>query len=190
VEAAAKAAGHEVQVPFSPGRTDATQDQTDVEAFAVLEPVADGFRNYLQKGGGMPTEHLLVDKAFMLTLSVPEMTALVGGLRALDANVDGSAHGVLTDRPGVLSNDFFVNRLDMGTEWSATSEAAELFEGRRRDTGERRWTGTRVDLVFGSSSELRAVAEVYGSADAEEKFVADFVAAFAKVMDLDRFDLR
>ncbi|MCU0311711.1 MAG: catalase/peroxidase HPI [Acidimicrobiales bacterium] len=190
VERAAEAAGHPVAVPFTPGRTDATQDQTDVESFSVLEPVADGFRNYLQKGGGLPAEHLLVEKAFMLSLSVPEMTALVGGLRVLGANVDGSAHGVLTDRPGALTNDFFVNLLDMGTEWAPTSEAEDLFEGRRRDSGEVRWTGTRVDLVFGSNSELRAVAEVYGSADAEATFVADFVSAFAKVMELDRFDLR
>jgi catalase-peroxidase len=166
VEAAANAAGHDVAVPFSPGRTDATQEQTDVEAFAVLEPVADGFRNYVQKGGHLPAEHQLVDKAFMLELSVPEMTALVGGMRVLGTNVDGSAHGVFTDRPGTLTNDFFVNLLDMSTEWKPVSESADVFEGRDRETGEVRWTGSRVDLVFGSNSELRAVAEVYGSDDA------------------------
>jgi catalase-peroxidase len=189
VEAAANAAGHDVAVPFSPGRTDATQEQTDVEAFAVLEPVADGFRNYVQKGGHLPAEHQLVDKAFMLELSVPEMTALVGGMRVLGTNVDGSAHGVFTDRPGTLTNDFFVNLLDMSTEWKPVSESADVFEGRDRETGEVRWTGSRVDLVFGSNSELRAVAEVYGSDDAGEKFVRDFVAAWDKVMMLDRFDL-
>ena len=189
VESAAKKAGHEVQVPFSPGRTDATQEQTDAESFAVLEPIADGFRNYLRAGQGVPAEHLLVDKAFMLTLSAPEMTVLVGGLRALDANAGQSSHGVFTDRPGTLTNDFFVNLLDMATEWKATSEAEDEFEGRSRETGEVRWTGSRVDLAFGSNSELRALAEVYGSDDGGEKFVHDFVAAWAKVMDLDRFDL-
>ncbi|MBB4664252.1 catalase/peroxidase HPI [Conexibacter arvalis] len=189
VEAAAKAAGHDVQVPFSPGRTDASQEQTDVESFAVLEPKADGFRNYLQPGLGIPAEHLLLDKAFMLTLSAPEMTALLGGLRVLGANAHESKHGVLTDRPGTLTNDFFVNLLDLSSEWKATSDSEELFEARSRESGEVRWTGTRVDLVFGSNSELRALAEVYASADAGEKFVADFVAAWAKVMDLDRFDL-
>ncbi|ADB51143.1 catalase/peroxidase HPI [Conexibacter woesei] len=189
VEAAATKGGHEVTVPFSPGRTDATADQTDTESFAVLEPRADGFRNYLQPGLGIPAEHLLLDKAFMLKLSAPEMTALVGGLRALNANAGQSGHGVLTDRPGTLSNDFFVNLLDLSTEWKATADSEELFEGRSRETGEVRWTGTRVDLVFGSNSELRALAEVYGSADAEAKFVQDFAAAWVKVMDLDRFDL-
>jgi catalase-peroxidase len=189
VEAAAKAAGHDVQVPFSPGRTDATQEQTDTESFAVLEPTADGFRNYLQDGHALPAEHLLVDKAFMLTLSAPEMTALVGGMRVLGANAGGSEHGVLTEREGSLTNDFFVNLLDVGTEWTPTSRSAEVFEGRSRETGELRWTGTRVDLVFGSNSELRALAEVYGGADAEDRFVSDFVAAWAKVMNLDRFDL-
>jgi catalase-peroxidase len=190
VESAAKHAGHDVHVPFSPGRTDATQEQTDPESFAVLEPTADGFRNYLQKGRAVSAEHLLVDKAFMLRLSAPEMTALVGGMRVLDANVGQSAHGVFTDRPATLTNDFFVNLLDLATEWKATSEFEDLFEGRSRESGEVRWTGTRVDLVFGSNSELRAIAEVYGSSDAEQRFVHDFVAAWDKVMNLDRFDLR
>ena len=189
VERAAKQAGHDVQVPFSPGRTDASQAQTDPVAFAPLEPTADGFRNYLQKGHELAAEHLLVDKAFMLTLSAPEMTALVGGLRVLNANAGQSANGVFTDRPETLTNDFFVNLLDMGTEWKATSEAEDVFEGRDRATGALRWTGTRVDLIFGSSSELRALSEVYASSDAGDKFVGDFVAAFAKVMNLDRFDL-
>ncbi len=190
VEAAAERAGHAVQVPFAPGRTDASQEQTDVDSFAVLEPVADGFRNYFQKGAPLAAEHMLVDKAFMLNLSAPEMTALVGGMRALDAMVGTSRHGVLTDRPETLTNDFFVNLLDMGTEWKAVSEAEDLFEGVDRKTGEVRWTGTRVDLVFGSNSELRALAEVYGSADGEEKLVRDFVAAWDKVMSNDRFDLK
>jgi catalase-peroxidase len=190
VESAAKKAGHDAQVPFSPGRTDATQEQTDTESFAVLEPTADGFRNYLQKGNDLTAEHLLVDKAFMLTLSAPEMTALLGGMRVLNANAGQSDHGVFTDRPETLTNDFFVNLLDIATEWKATSDSEEVFEGRSRETGELRWTGTRVDLVFGSNSELRAIAEVYGSVDAEQKFVLDFVAAWYKVMNLDRFDLR
>ena len=189
VESAAKKAGHDVQVPFSPGRTDATQEQTDTESFAVLEPTADGFRNYLQKGHELTAEHLLVDKAFMLTLSAPEMTALLGGMRVLNANAGQSEHGVFTDRPETLTNDFFVNLLDIATEWKATSDPKEVFEGRSRETGELRWTGTRVDLVFGSNSELRAIAEVYGSVDAEQKFVLDFVAAWNKVMNLDRYDL-
>ena len=189
VEAAAKEAGYDIEVPFSPGRTDATQEQTDPESFAVLEPVADGFRNYLQKGGHVAAEHMLLDKAFMLTLSAPEMAALVGGMRVLDTNVGQSAHGVFTNRPGTLTNDFFVNLLDIATEWKPASESADVFEGRSRDTGEVRWTASRVDLVFGSNSELRAIAEVYGASDAEEKFVEDFAAAWAKVMDLDRFDL-
>ena len=190
VEQAAKAAGHDVQVPFTPGRTDATQEQTDVESFAVLEPTADGFRNYLQKGHDLAAEHLLVDKAFMLTLSAPEMTALVGGLRVLGANAGQSAHGVFTDRPGTLTNDFFVNLLDMATEWKATSESEDVFEGRDRATGELRWTGTRVDLIFGS--RLRAPGPRRGLRRAttpSEKFVRDFVAAWDKVMNLDRFDL-
>ncbi|HUG83221.1 MAG TPA: catalase/peroxidase HPI [Euzebya sp.] len=189
VEAAAKAAGYDVQVPFTPGRTDSSQEQTDVESFTYLEPMAEGFRNYVQKDGPTPTEHLLLDRAFMLTLSGPQMTALVGGLRVLGANAGDSHHGVLTDRPGTLSNDFFVNLLDMGTEWKATSEHEDTFEGRDRKTGEVRWTGTRVDLVFGSNSQLRAISEVYGCSDYEEKFVHDFVAAWDKVMNLDRFDL-
>ncbi len=187
VEQAARAAGHDVQVPFTPGRSDATQDQTDVESFGVLEPVADGFRNYEQKGRQLAAEHLLVDKAFMLNLSAPEMTALVGGMRVLDANVGGSQHGVLTDRPGSLTNDFFVNVLDMANEWVATSDAADSYEVRDRTSGDVRWSGTRVDMVFGSNSELRAIAEVYGSEDGEERFVADFVAAWDKVMSNDRF---
>ena len=186
VEQAAKAAGVDVSVPFVPGRADARQDQTDVESFAVLEPFADGFRNYLKARSTVPAEHLLVDKAQLLTLTAPEMTVLVGGLRVLGANADGGKHGVFTDRPGVLSNDFFVNLLDMGTEWKATG--ANGYEGRDRKTGAPRWTGTRVDLVFGSNSVLRALSEVYASADAKEKFVQDFVAAWGKVMNLDRFD--
>ncbi|MCI0838331.1 MAG: catalase-peroxidase, partial [Chloroflexi bacterium] len=189
VESAAKKAGHDVQVPFAPGRTDATQEQTDTDSFAVLEPTADGFRNYLQNGHAPTAEHLLVDKAFMLTLSAPEMTALLGGMRVLNASAGQSEHGVFTDRPETLTNDFFVNLLDIGTEWKATSDSEEVFEGRSRETGELRWTGTRVDLVFSSNSELRAIAEVYGSVDAERKFVLDFVAAWNKVMNLDRFDL-
>ncbi|MDJ0791391.1 MAG: catalase/peroxidase HPI, partial [Acidimicrobiia bacterium] len=189
VEQAAGNAGIDVEVPFAPGRTDASQEQTDVESFAVLEPVADGFRNYSQKGSELAAEHLLVDKAFMLTLTAPEMTALVGGMRVLDANVSQSPHGVLTTRPETLTNDFFVNLLDMGTVWAPVSEDADSFEGRDRDTGDLRWTATRVDLVFGSNSELRALAEVYGSNDAQDKFVHDFVAAWDKVMNLDRFDL-
>ncbi len=189
VERAAKLAGHDVQVPFRPGRTDATQDQTDIEAFAPLEPKADGFRNYLQKGHDLAAEHLLVDKAFMLTLSAPELTALLGGMRVLKANAGESEHGVFTHRPETLTNDFFVNLLDMATEWKATSDTEDVFEGRSRKTGDLRWTGTRVDLIFGSNSELRALAEVYACNDAEEKFVRDFVAAWDKVMNLDRFDL-
>ncbi|WP_372014965.1 catalase/peroxidase HPI [Pseudoxanthomonas sp. 10H] len=188
VEQAARAAGVTVSVPFSPGRTDARQDQTDVESFALLEPFADGFRNYLKSASAVPAEHLLVDRAQLLTLTAPQMTALVGGLRVLGANADGSKAGVFTDRPGVLSNDFFRNLLDMRTEWKATG--ANGYEGRDRSSGQARWTGTRVDLVFGSNSVLRALAEVYASADGQEKFVNDFVAAWHKVMELDRFDLR
>jgi len=190
VELAAKNAGHDVQVPFTPGRTDAVQEQTDVESFAVLEPTADGFRNYLGKGNRQPAEYLLIDKANLLTLSAPEMTVLVGGLRALGANHAGSPLGVLTATPGSLTNDFFVNLLDMGTTWRPASEDAETFEGRDTGTSALKWTGSRVDLVFGSNSELRALAEVYASDDAQEKFVHDFVAAWDKVMNLDRFDLR
>ncbi|MBW1600121.1 catalase/peroxidase HPI [Streptomyces sp. JJ38] len=189
VEKAAKDAGYDVEVPFTPGRVDATQDQTDVESFAALEPVADGFRNYLGKGNRLPAEYLLIDRANLLTLSAPEMTTLVGGLRVLGANHQQSSHGVLTDKPGVLTNDFFVNLLDLGTTWKATSEDANTFEGTDDATGEVKWTGTRADLVFGSNSELRALAEVYASDDAKEKFVKDFVAAWDKVMNLDRFDL-
>ncbi len=190
VEAAAKKAGYDVTVAFTPGRTDATQEQTDVESFAVLEPVADGFRNYLQKGAPLAAEHMLVDKAFMLNLSAPEMTALVGGMRVLNANVGGARHGVFTDRPETLTNDFFVNLLDMGVEWAPTSEDGDSFEAHDRTTGEVKWTGTQVDLVFGSNSELRALAEVYGSSDGEAKLVHDFVAAWDKVMMNDRFEVK
>jgi len=189
VEQAAKNAGVEVDVPFAPGRMDARQDQTDVESFAVLEPVADGFRNYLKGKFPVAAEQLLIDRAQLLTLTAPEMTVLIGGLRVLGANYGGSPHGVFTDRPGSLTNDFFVNLLDMGTEWKPTSEDADVFEGRDRKTGKVKWTGTRVDLIFGSNSQLRAIAEVYGAADAKEKFVQDFVAAWTKVLNLDRFDL-
>ena len=189
VEAAAKKAGHAVTVPFTPGRVDASRDQTDVESFAVLEPIADGFRNYQRGNAGAFAEHLLVDKAQLLTLTAPEMTVLVGGMRVLNTNVGQARHGVFTDRPETLTNDFFVNLLTMGTEWKAVSEANDVFEGRDRKTGERRWTATRVDLVFGSNAQLRALAEVYASADAVGKFVRDFVAAWNKVMNLDRFDL-
>jgi catalase-peroxidase len=189
VEQAAKNAGHKITVPFTPGRMDASQEQTDVESFHVLEPVADGFRNYLKKAFSVPAEHLLVDRAQLLTLTAPEMTVLVGGLRALGANVGSSKHGVFTDRPGTLTNDFFVNLLDIGTEWKATSDP-DVFEGRDRKTGKLKWTGTRVDLIFGSNSQLRALVEVYACGDAEQKLVRDFVAAWDKVMNLDRFDLR
>lgn len=187
VEQAAKAGGHEVSVPFTPGRTDASQEQTDVESFAVLEPVADGFRNYLKDAYSVPGEALLIDKAQLLTLTAPEMTVLVGGLRVLGANADGSTHGVFTQRVGTLSNDFFVNLLDMGTQWKATGR--ESYEGRGRGDGSARWTGTRADLVFGSNAVLRALAEVYASADGEKKFVQDFIAAWTRVMELDRYDL-
>ena len=189
VEQAAKNAGFDVEVPFTPGRTDASQEQTDVESFVNLEPKADGFRNYVGKGNRLPTEYLLLDKANLLTLSAPEMTVLVGGLRVLGANYDGSKLGVLTTTPGSLTSDFFVNLLDMGTTWQPTSEDANTFEGRDAATGEVRWTGSRADLVFGSNSELRALAEVYASDDAKEKFIRDFVAAWDKVMNLDRFDV-
>jgi len=189
VEQAAKKAGIAVKVPFKPGRMDASQAQTDVESFAVLEPLADGFRNYLKGKYTVSAEALLIDKAQLLTLTAPEMTALVGGLRVLGANIGGSKHGVFTTKPETLSNDVFANLLDMGTEWKAVSDAKDVFEGRDRNTGKVKWTGTRVDLVFGSNSQLRALAEVYASTDAKEKFVQDFVAAWAKVMNLDRFDL-
>ncbi|MCZ3376583.1 catalase/peroxidase HPI [Rhizobium sp. AG207R] len=189
IEQAAKKAGHDVVVPFAPGRTDASQEQTDVEAFAVLEPIVDGFRNYQRRAYTVSSEELLIDKAQLLTLTAPEMTVLVGGLRALNANVGQSQHGVFTKRPETLTNDFFVNLLDMGTEWKAVSDAKDVFEGRDRASGDVKWTATRVDLVFGSNSQLRAIAEVYGQADAEKKFVQDFVAAWTKVMNADRFDI-
>ncbi len=189
VEQAAKAAGHNVTVPFTPGRTDASQEQTEVAAYNVLEPLADGFRNYRKAGVTVPAEVGLIDKAQLLTLTAPEMTVLIGGLRAININLDGCTQGIFTDRPGVLTNDFFVNLLSMDTQWKPVTEAREAFEGHDRKTGALKWTGTRVDLVFGSSSVLRALAEVYASADAKEKFVNDFVAAWAKVTDLDRFDL-
>ena len=186
VKQAAKAAGVSVEVPFAPGRVDASQEQTDVESFAVMEPVADGFRNYVKGKRGIAAEHLLVDRAQLLTLSAPEMAVLVGGLRVLGADTGGARHGVYTGRPGVLSTDFFANLLDMGTEWKPAGDA---YEGRDRKTGQVKWTGTRADLVFGSNSVLRALAEVYAGSDAKEKFVKDFVAAWTKVMNLDRFDL-
>jgi catalase-peroxidase len=189
VEQAAKNAGIDVTVPFAPGRTDASEEQTDAESFAVLEPIADGFRNYLRSGDKLPPEQRLIDRANLLTLSAPEMTVLVGGLRALNANHGHTRHGILTDRPETLTNDFFVNLLDMGTEWKASASSEGVFEGHDRATGEVKWTGTAVDLVFGSNSQLRALSEVYGSDDAHEKFVHDFVAAWDKVMRLDRFDL-
>jgi catalase-peroxidase len=189
VEAAAKKAGHDVKVPFSPGRADASQEQTDVDSFAVLEPTADGFRNYLRKGQQRPAEEALVDRAQLMTLTAPEMTVLVGGMRVLNANFGGTQHGIFTKRPETLTNDFFVNLLDMSTTWTASSTSEGVFEGRDRGTGELKWTGTRADLIFGSNSQLRALAEVYGCADAKERFVRDFVAAWNKVMNLDRFDL-
>jgi catalase-peroxidase len=189
VEQAAKQAGHDVSVPFTPGRTDASQEQTDVESFAPLEPEADGFRNYLKTKYTVSAEELLVDRAQLLTLTAPEMTVLVGGLRALNANFGESQHGVFTKRPERLTNDFFVNLLDMNTAWKATSEDEDVFEGRDRATGDLKWTGTRVDLVFGSNSQLRAIAEVCACEDSQEAFVRDFVAAWDKVMNLDRFDL-
>ncbi|MGB9175486.1 MAG: peroxidase family protein, partial [Methanoregula sp.] len=189
IEQAAKNAGHEVTVPFTPGRMDALQEQTDAVSFAVLEPVADGFRNYLRGKYTVSAEELLVDKAQLLTLTAPEMTVLVGGMRVLNTNVGQTRHGVFTRRPEALTNDFFTNLLDMGTEWKAVPGDADVFEGRDRKTGEVRWTATRVDLIFGSNSQIRALAEVYGSADGQLKFVQDFVAAWTKVMNLDRFDL-
>jgi len=189
VEQAAKNAGHAVTVPFTPGRMDASQEQTDVDSFAVLEPIADGFRNYLKGSYSVSAEALLVDRAQLLTLTAPEMTVLVGGMRVLNTNVGQTQHGVFTQRTEALTNDFFLNLLDMGTEWKAASDAKDVFEGRDRKTGELEWTGTRIDLVFGSNSQLRALAEVYASSDAQEKFVHDFVAAWIKVMNLDRFDL-
>ncbi|HEX5968651.1 MAG TPA: peroxidase family protein, partial [Intrasporangium sp.] len=189
VEQAARNAGHDITVPFTPGRMDASQEQTDVESFSVLQPKADGFRSYLRAGEKLPAETLLLDRANALHLTAPEMTVLVGGMRALGANVGGTSYGVLTDRPGTLTNDFFVNLLDMGTEWKTSETTANVYDGRDRTTGEVRWTATAVDLVFGSHSQLRAIAEFYASDDAREKFVKDFVAAWDKVMNLDRFDL-
>jgi catalase-peroxidase len=190
VEQAAKQAGHDVVVPFTPGRTDASQAQTDVESFAALEPSADGFRNYFKPKHSASAEELLIDKAQLMTLTAPEMTALVGGMRVLNTNYDGSKHGVFTQRPGVLTNDYFVNLLDMNTTWTALDSGSHAFAGRDRNIGAVKWTGTRVDLIFGSNSELRAIAEVYGCHDGQKKFVHDFVAVWNKVMNLDRFDLK
>ncbi len=189
VEEAAKKAGHKVKIPFTPGRTDASQEQTDVHSFAVMEPVADGFRNYLRSGQTRSAEELLVDRAQLLTLTAPEMTVLVGGLRALNANFGQAKHGVFTSRPETLTNDFFVNLLDMNTKWQTSATSEGMFEGRDRSTDKVKWTGTRVDLLFGSNSQLRAIAEVYASDDSKETFVKDFAAAWSKVMNLDRYDL-
>src|SRR5690606_3143497 len=189
-EKAAQATGVNITVPFWPGRTDATQEQTDVESFTYLEPKADGFRNYLKTKYATSTEAFLIDRAQLLTLTAPELTVLIGGLRVLDTNYDGSKHGVFTTRPGSLTTDFFINLLDMGTKWQAQSEDKEIYEGYDRGTHDLKWTATRADLVFGSNAELRAVAEVYASADAQHKFVKEFVAAWTKVMNLDRFDLK
>ena len=189
VEEAARHGGHSIKVPFAPGRSDASQDQTDVESFAVLEPTADAFRNYLQGEHLQSEEHLLVDRAQKLSLTAPEMTVLLGGLRVLGANTGQSEVGVLTKKPGILSNDFFVNLLDMATEWNKSSKCDHLYEGTDRSTGDLKWTGSASDLVFGSNSQLRAIAEVYACSDSQEAFVADFVSAWDKVMNLDRFDL-
>jgi catalase-peroxidase len=189
IEKAAKDGGNDISVPFIPGRTDASQEQTDVESFDYLEPRADGFRNYRKAKSDVSTEALLIDKARSLSLTAPELTVLVGGMRALNTNFDGSAHGVFTQTPGKLTNDFFVNLLDMNTAWKASSEDKEFYQGYDRTTNKPTWTATRADLVFGSNAELRAIAEVYASSDAKEKFVKDFVAAWNKVMNLDRFDL-
>jgi len=188
VEEAAKKAGYDVKIPFSPGRTDASQKQTDVHSFAVMEPIADGFRNYLRNGYPLSAEELLVDRAQLLKLTAPEMTVLIGGMRALNTNFEHTKHGVFTNRPETLTNDFFVNLLDMNTKWQPSSSDG-VYEGRDRATGKTKWTATRVDLVFGSNSQLRAIAEVYASDDAKEKFVKDFAAAWNKVMNLDRYDL-
>jgi catalase-peroxidase len=190
IEQAAKNAGHHIRVPFTPGRTDAVQEQTDVESFAVLEPKADGFRNYIRNNDTVSAEEMLVDKAQLLTLTAPELTVLVGGMRVLNANYNHSKYGVFTKTPETLTNDFFLNLLDMNIKWSAGSASQDVFEGRDRKTGELRWTGTRADLIFGSNSELRALAEVYACEDAKEKFVNDFVAAWVKVMNLGRYDLK
>ncbi len=189
IEQAAKNAGHEVVVPFAPGRADAAKEQTDVESFAALEPASDGLRNYFKPKHKTSAEEMLVDRAQLLTLTAPEMTALIGGMRVLNTNFDKSKHGVFTKRTDTLTNDFFVNLLDMSTTWKANSDSQDVFEGRDRATGELKWTGTRADLIFGSNSELRALAEVYGCEDSQNKFVNDFVAAWNKVMNLDRFDL-
>jgi catalase-peroxidase len=189
VEKAAKNAGIEVTVPFAPGRTDASQEQTDVESFSVLEPSADGFRNYLKAKYSVSAEELLLDRAQLMTLTAPEMTVLVGGMRVLNANFGETQHGVFTKRPEMLTNDFFLNLLDMSTTWKAASEADDIFEGRDRATDELKWTGTRIDLIFGSNSQLRAIAEVYGCKDSQERFVDNFVAAWDKIMNLDRFEL-
>ncbi len=189
VEKAARDAGYEITVHFAPGRTDASQEQTDVESFGLLEPRADGFRNYIRTGEKAPAERLLVDRAYMLNLTAPELTVLVGGLRALGTNYGGTKHGVFTDKPGTLTNDFFVNLLDMGTEWKVSESTENVYEGRDRVTGAPKWTATGADLVFGSNSILRSLAEVYATDDAKEKFVEDFVAAWVKVMNNDRFDL-
>ncbi len=189
VEQAARNAGHEITVPFKPGRTDASQEQTDAASFSVLEPKADGFRNYQKAKYSVSVEEMLVDRAQLLTLTAPEMTVLLGGMRVLNANYGQSQHGVFTKQPETLTNDFFVNLVDMSTVWKPTSEAGDVFEGRDRKTGELKWTGTRVDLIFGSNSELRAIAEVYASDDAQQKFIQDFVSAWNKVMNADRFDL-
>jgi catalase-peroxidase len=189
VEQAAKNAGHDITVPFKPGRTDASQEQNDVESFAVLEPIADGFRNYLRTGEKFPAEHALVERANLMTLSAPQMTVLVGGMRALNANCGQSPHGVFTDRPETLNNHFFVNLLDMSTEWKSSASDENVSEGYDHAKGKLKWTATAVDLIFGANSQLRAISEVYGSDDAKEKFVRDFVAAWDKVMNLDRFDL-
>ena len=189
VKEAAKKAGHDVKIPFTPGRTDASQEQTDVHSFAVMEPVADGFRNYLRSGQVLSAEELLVDRAQLLTLTAPEMTVLIGGLRALNVNFGHSKHGVFTNRPETLTNDFFVSLLDMSTKWEPSSTSEGVYEGRDRATGKVRWTATRVDLVFGSNSQLRALAEVYASDDSKEAFVKQFATAWNKVMNLDRYDL-
>jgi catalase-peroxidase len=189
IEKASKNAGHNIIVPFAPGRSDATQEKTDVDSFAVLEPTADGFRNYMKTKYSVSAEEMLIDKAQLMTLTAPEMTVLVGGLRVLNTNFDHSNHGVFTKHPESLTNDFFLNLLDIQTTWKEASGTQDLFEGRHRTTGELKWTGTRVDLIFGSNSELRAIAEVYGCSDSSEKFLVDFVAAWNKVMNLDRFDL-
>jgi catalase-peroxidase len=189
IEKAAKSAGYDVKVPFTPGRVDALENQTDVESFAVLEPAADGFRNYLNAKHTASAEELLIDKAQLLNLTAPELTSLIGGMRVLDTNYNNSKHGVFTRRPEILTNDYFLNLLDLDTTWKETSDYQNVFEGRDRATGGLKWTGTRVDLIFGSNSELRALAEVYGSEDSKEKFIIDFVAAWSKVMNLDRFDL-